>query len=331
MASMSQPLTLCFYAVPQNKGVVAALKSEFSRVPNVQLFLPTSEAELLESPLFGHIDICLLFFTPPEVLNLILTRNPVQWVHSFSAGITRYMTPELTASRAAMTCSKGLVSEELAAFAFAAMLHFAKHGDKLQANKEAKVWEFFEMSVLCGKTILILGYGNIGEAVGRIAKTAFQMRVIGVKRTPQPCNYAEAVFSLEALHTLLPTADVVVMCLPDTPTTRHIISNAELALMQTTAVLINLGRGQQLDESALISHLQTNKIAGAALDVTDQEPLPVDSPLWQCPNLLLSPHCAGLFEGVEATAVEQFTEELEGFRQGRLAQSRRLVDREQGY
>jgi phosphoglycerate dehydrogenase-like enzyme len=328
---MSQPLTICFYAVPRNKGVAAALKSEFSAAPNVQLFLPTSEAELLESPFFGHIDICLVLFTPPEVLNLVLTHNPVQWVHSFSAGVTRYITPEFAASRAPMTCSKGLVSEGLAEFAFAAMLHFAKHGDKLQANKEAKMWEFFEMNVLCGKTILILGYGNIGEAVGRIAKTAFQMRVIGVKRTPHPCNFAEAVFSLEALHTLLPSADVIVMCLPDTPTTHHVISTAELALMQTTAVLINLGRGQQLDESALITHLQANKIAGAALDVTDQEPLPTDNPLWDCPNLLLSPHCAGLFEGVEADAVEQFTEELEGFRQGRLEQSRRLVDREQGY
>ena len=331
MAGTSQSLTVCCYAVPNAKKILAALQSALSSDPGVQLFLPTSEAELLESPLFGHIDICLMLFSPSKMLSVILTNNPIQWIHSFSTGVATYMSAELAACPALMTNSKGLSAGNLVEFVFAATLHFAKHGEKLQDNRAAKVWDFFEMSVLYGKTMLILGYGNIGQAVGRMASTTFQMHVIALKRTPCPCDYAEEVYGLEALPTLLPRADVVVMCLPYTASTHEVLSTAELALLRSTAILINIGRGNQVDESALIAHLQAHKIAGAALDVTAKEPLPTDDPLWQCPNLLLSPHCACLHEEMAGDAVEQFIEELQGFRQGKLHQSKRLVDKKLGY
>jgi len=331
MGIQSQFLTLCFYTTPGVQAEARALESLFSRVPGIRLLLPTSEAELLESPLFGHIDICLVLFTPLRVLNLILTRNPIQWIHSFSSGVEAYMTAEIVNSQIAMTNARGLFSNILAEFAITAMLHFTKLGEQLMQRKEERKFEYGETNVLYGKTVLVLGYGDIGQAVGRMASAAFKMRVIAVQRTSHPCKYAEEIHSLEALPTLLSQADVVVMCLPDTFSTYHLISTVELSLLPPTAILINLGRGNQLDESALIVSLQAGHIAGAALDVTKAEPLPAASPLWTCPNLLLSPHCAGLYDELAEDTVEQFREELEAFQLGKLGQSKRLVNKRLGY
>lgn len=346
MGSQSHLLTICFYTIPEVQAEAKALETLFSKVSEVQLLLPTSENELLESPLFGHIDICLVLFTPLKVLNLILTRNPIQWIHSFSSGVEAYMTAELATSPILMTNAKGLFSNTLAEFALTAMLHFAKRGEQLMRNKEERQWKYEEMSVLYGKTVLMIGYGDIGQAVGRMASTAFQMRVIAVQRTPRPCQYAEyttnssfptkteytaEIHSLESLPTLLSQADIVVMCLPDTPSTYHLLSTAELALLRPTAILINLGRGNQLDESALMASLQAGKLAGAALDVTKNEPLQDASRLWQCPNLLLSLHCAGLYDELAEDTVEQFWEELQAFRLGELRESKRLVNKKLGY
>ena len=331
MAESTQVYTVCFYVLPLADRLATGLQSAFSSKPQYQLLLPTSEAELLSSPLFGHIDICVTFFTPPHIVSLIFQRNPVKWIHSFNAGVAMALVPEVVESEAPMTNSKGLCNEILMEFAAAGMLHFAKSGGKLKRNKEEKVWDFFALRVLRGKTVLVLGYGELGRNIGRMAKQAFGMRVIAVKRTPSPSEHADETHGLDSLPVLLPSADFVIMCLPDTPSTHHLISTDQLNAMKPSAVLINVGRGAQIDETALISHLNAGKIAGAALDVTEIEPLPSESPLWECPNLLLSPHCACLHNRLFEDNVEIFMQEFEGFVEGKIQQSQRKVDKILGY
>jgi phosphoglycerate dehydrogenase-like enzyme len=146
---------------------------------------------------------------------------------------------------------------------------------------------------MSGKTLVVLGYGDIGRAVAQRA-VAFDMHIIGIKRRVEASSdeYASEIYPISELHSVLPRADYLAMALPLVADTINLIGAAELAMMPKTSFLINLGRGDSLDEDALNEALRADTIAGAALDVFKKEPLPDTSPLWTAPNCLISPHNA---------------------------------------
>ena len=169
---------------------------------------------------------------------------------------------------------------------------------------------------LAGKTLLIIGLGGIGGRLARLAK-AFELRVIGVRRDPKGgINGADEVHGMEALKQLLPQADIVALTCPLTPETRGIINSETLALMKSSALLANLARGGCVDQTALIDALNQEKIAGAALDVFVEEPLPSSSPLWTTKNLFITPHTGGETRRYEENVIDCLLDNLDRLARG---------------
>lgn len=179
----------------------------------------------------------------------------------------------------------------------AMVLHFSRRLDIAVSHQAARRYDrdaYVATRRLAGQTALVIGFGPLGRECGRLLR-AVGMRVLGVKRDPKvdPAP-AEAVFAVERLHEVLPLADHVVLTLPGDTGTDHLMGAAELALMKPSAVLYNLGRGNAIDEAALLRALATGQLAHAFLDVFEQEPLPADSSLWHAKNLALMPHASAI-------------------------------------
>lgn len=255
----------------------------------------------------------------------------VRWVHSFAAGVEGLLFPEFIASPVICTNSRGVFAPSLGEFVIAAVLFFAKDLRRMLRHQALKLWEPFDVEEVRGKTMGILGYGEIGRAAAARAK-ALGMRVIAVRRRAsngETDPYADHVASPKQLHSMLAESDYLVVAAALTPETRGLIGARELAVMKPTAVLINVGRGPVVDEAALVNALRSGQIRGAALDVFDHEPLPSDHPFWSLENVLLSPHCADHTATWLDDAMELFIDNFQRFAAG--APLRNIVDKEAGY
>jgi phosphoglycerate dehydrogenase-like enzyme len=211
--------------------------------------------------------------------------------------------------RVAFASSSGVHATPLAEWALFGILAFTKGLPRLLADKEARRWDHYPVDELPGATLLVVGQGAIGREVTRLAE-AFGMRVLGVSR------------SRGDLDELLPLADAVVLSLPLTDETRGLLGRDRVARMRDGAIFVNVGRGGVVDELALVDALRTGKLAGAALDVFAEEPLPSDSPLWELDNVIVSPHTAALSTNENARIVELFAENLTRYLAGEELLSR---------
>lgn len=218
----------------------------------------------------------------------------VKWVHSLSAGVESSLFPEFIASPVPLTNARGVFKSTLAEFAVLGMLYFTKRVRKLVENQRAHKWEQFLLDEVRGKTMGIIGYGEIGRECAVLAKP-LGVKILALRRRPQlSLNDAlvDQNYQPQDLHQLLAESDFVVAAAPLTPETKHMISEKELRAMKRSAILMNVGRGPVIDEAALIRALQEGWIAGAALDVFEQEPLCEDHPFYDMENVLVSPHTA---------------------------------------
>ncbi len=200
-----------------------------------------------------------------------------------------------------LTNATGAFGRPIAEYAFAAafslMRRFHQYRDR--QNEHKWLWQGDEMSPT-GKYVLILGAGDIGTNVAKLFNP-FGCHITGVRRVVRECPVDfDAVVTLEGAEEILPQADIVICAMPDTPLTRGYLNRRRLGLLKETAILVNVGRGTLIDHSALADLLNEGKLFGAALDVTDPEPLPEDHPLWSCPNALITPHVSGrTFSGLK--------------------------------
>jgi phosphoglycerate dehydrogenase-like enzyme len=219
----------------------------------------------------------------------------VRWVHSRSAGLDGQLFDEIVASPVPMTNGRGVFSQSLGEFAMAAMLFFAKDLRRMMHNQEAGRWEQFDITMLSGRTLGIVGYGDIGRAVATRAR-AMGMRILAIKRHGPPLYNVDPLVSQfykpEDRKEMMAHAHYIVVCAPLTPETRGMVGEPEFAAMMPQAVVINIGRGPVIDEAAMVRALTEGRIRGAALDVFDHEPLPAGHPFYKLDNVLLSPHCA---------------------------------------
>jgi phosphoglycerate dehydrogenase-like enzyme len=217
----------------------------------------------------------------------------VRWVHSRAAGLDNLLFPELVESDVPLTNGRGVFSASLGEFALAAILYFAKDFRRMLRNQAAGVWEPFDVEEIAGRTVGIVGYGDIGRAVA-MRVHAMGMRVLATKRhvLEMADSLVEQFYRPDARREMLAHCDYIVATAPLTEETRHMISHAEFAVMKPTAVVLNLGRGPVIDETALLRALTAGRIKGAALDVFEHEPLPAGHALYRLENALLSPHCA---------------------------------------
>ncbi len=238
----------------------------------------------------------------------------LKWVHALTAGVDAFLVPGILEGRVRLTNSRGIHGIPMAEHCFAMMLSFNRGIAKFVRNQQQKKWDHnVTLTELHGKTLGIVGLGSIGMEIARLG-SAFGMRVLGVKRTPgQPTEGVSRVVSYEGLDMVLKESDYIVLTVPLTQETRDLIGKRELELMNSHAVLINLARGEVVDEPALVTALETKEIAGAGLDVYCQEPLPAESPLWQLDNCLVSPHRAALSPHYVERAIDLFCRNLEAY------------------
>jgi phosphoglycerate dehydrogenase-like enzyme len=186
-----------------------------------------------------------------------------------------------------------------------------------------------EVFELAGKTMVLVGLGDIGARTARLA-AALEMRVIGVERNPLlQVPGVERLVGVSQLRAVLAEAEVVVLTIPHTPTSTHLMGPAEFEAMKAGVYFVNIGRGKNVDEAALIAALQSGKIAGAGLDVFEIEPLPADSPLWDMENVIITSHYAGATPAYQARAMAIFIENLRRYRTGEALHN--AVDKKLGY
>ncbi len=266
---------------------------------------------------------------------LALARN-LKWMHSLMTGVAQLCYPEMVASPVVLTNAATVHAPVVAEHAWALILASARRipsAVESQGRREwaqQKIWDTqprpFEVG---GLTLGLIGLGAIGREVARRAR-AFGMRVLAVKRrADRNREWADEVYGPEELPRLLSQSDVLVLAAPDTPQTRGMLAEREFALMKPSALLVNVGRGTLLDEKALVRALREGRLGGAALDVSAQEPLPPDSPLWDAPNLLLTPHLSSATERLWPRHLELLAENVRRYLAGEPLLN--VVDKAAGY
>jgi phosphoglycerate dehydrogenase-like enzyme len=249
-------------------------------------------------PELPDADIFVGAFLLPEHLQ---AAKKLKWIHSTSAGVGQLAYPELMSSEIVVTNASGVFSVPMAEHTIGLMLALARNFPDTVRQQDQKVWsqQFLwdkpqHLAELDGATLLIVGFGSIGRELAKRAH-AFEMKIIGVTRSGRgDLGDAQTIISIEKLDEALPQADYVVLAVPETSATKQLFDAQRLARMKPGARLINLGRGSAINEPALVRALETGQLGGAALDVTETEPLPPESPLWSAPNLLITPHTSAI-------------------------------------
>jgi phosphoglycerate dehydrogenase-like enzyme len=210
-----------------------------------------------------------------------------------------------------------------------ALLTYLRGYDRVREEQRARRWERHAGEDFAGRTLLLIGAGDLARGCARVAQ-ALDMRVVAVARDPARARPHEhlfdAVMPASELPLALGMADVVVMTAPHTPATEHMLDTAAFALMRPGAMFVNIGRGQTVDHGALLAALRSGQVAFAALDVTDPEPLPAESPLWDMKNVFISPHSASTVSRENARITELFCYNLGCWLDGRRTEMRNVLD-----
>jgi len=264
------------------------------------------------------------------MLERLISRPSVRWVHSISAGVEHLPLRPMAESGILLTNSAGAYATAMAEYALAAMIMLVRNLPAwLEGQREHRWLEAgaFEANVLRGKRLGIVGYGGVGRELAGPAR-ALGMEVWATKRSPLFLS-AEPLDRLvppSDLHELLGASDVVVLCASLNHSTHHLIGQAELDAMKPTTVLVNVARGGLVDEEALVRALREGRLRAAMLDVTTEEPLPRESPLWTVPNLFITPHVSGNTPESWRWQVEFFCRNLQLYLDGSSERMGNLVD-----
>lgn len=333
---MTEPLTIAL-GFRVDPDVVARIESLDPRIRTLQL--PNAfarDASSLDDETKAETKRLLaeaeVLFAPSRVPAEYLEAAPhLKWFQTITAGIDRLASEGMLERDFTVTNVRGMAAPAIAEYVIAAMLMFVKGLHTSVRDQEKHHWGFRFTGELRGKTLGIVGMGAIGREAARRAK-AFEMRVLATRRTVEEGEQdvdCDEMLPYTGLGRLLAESDFLALCLPLTPETRGAIGATELAQMKPAACLVNVARGQVVDQEALITALRERVIAGAALDVFDPEPLPPDSPLWDMPNVILTPHISGAVEGYGHRAAEVFIANLERYLAGKPLENR--VNVELGY
>jgi len=308
----------------------ASLEELRERFPGVRFTSPATQAEA--DGLLPSADVVLGAAVSADNFGIA---SRLRWIHITAAGVGSVLFPQLAASDVVLTNGRGLHAEAMSEHAIGVMLAFTR---RLHLSRDAQrerrwiqdeMWRHVPPSRLAGTTMLLVGLGAVGSAIATRAR-ALGVRVIAVRRNPAPDPApADEQHAASRLSELIPSADWVILAAPLTSETRRVMGAAELARMKPGAVLVNLGRGALVDEPALVEALRSGTVAGAALDVFEAEPLPAQSPLWDLPQVLVTPHVSGLAPDYWGRAIAMFGDNLGRFLEGRPL--RNVVDKRAGY
>jgi phosphoglycerate dehydrogenase-like enzyme len=296
--------------------------AELIRLPRRGLAVHVASSFEEAAALIGQAEVLYAWNFPRRLLPLAAR---LRWTQSMGAGVERLLEPALP-PRVRVTRAAGIFGPWMAEYTLGRCLWVNQRIERFRRQQQERRWEPVDPIPLRGQTLCVLGLGDIGRHIGRAAK-GMGMRVIGVSRSGRRAPEAARVYRARQMRTALGQADFVVVTVPLSPDTRGLIGAAELAAMKPSAWLINIARGPVVDEQALLHALSTRRIAGAALDVFDQEPLPAEHPFWGLDNVFLTPHIAGPSTPAEIAPI--FNDNLRRYLSGRPL--RYVVDRRRGY
>jgi phosphoglycerate dehydrogenase-like enzyme len=262
---------------------------------------------------------------------LLATANKLAYIQSIGAGVDQFPREQLAERRIPLASAHGVNARAVCEHAMALILAMVRKLPEARDHQAKKVWRGMigdlsrREDELGGKTLLVVGLGRIGGRLGRLAK-AFDIRVVGVRKNPAAGgDGADSVHGIGELHDLLPEADFVALTCPLTKETERLIDADALGRMRKTAYLVNVARGRVVDEAALIAALREQRIAGAAIDVTVEEPLPPGSPLWEMENVLITPHTAGETRRYEDNLLDILQENLDRLWRGEAPLKNQIV------
>jgi phosphoglycerate dehydrogenase-like enzyme len=255
-------------------------------------------------------------------------RPSVRWVHATSAGVDRLLFPALIESDIPVTNARGIFDTAIAEFVLGQVLVFAKDFHTSIELKRLRQWRHRETERIEGRQALIIGAGSIGRRIAQLLQ-AVGMHTRGVASARRQDPVFGTVHAVNTLHELLPEADFVVIAVPLTEATRALFGAAEFSAMPSHARLINIARGPIVVTDDLVVALRRGDIAGAALDVFEQEPLPEDHPLYELPQVIVTAHMAGDFVGWRQALTQQFLDNFERWRHCKPL--RNVVDKQRGY
>lgn len=262
---------------------------------------------------------------------LLAAARKLRWIQATSAGLDGFFFPELRSSEIVITNQRGIFSDIIADHVFGYVLSFARGLHVYRDRQRTGVWEpdGVEVIHLPGQTMGVVGLGGIGLAVAERAH-AFGMRVVGLDPAPKgrPA-YVEEIYGQGEIVPLLKKSDFVVICIPHTAETEYLLDRQALAKMKPSAILINIGRGKVVELAALTDQLREGALAGAALDVFEEEPLPKGHPLWLMENVLVTPHTAAFSDEILPRREALILENVRRFAAGETLLN--VVDHEKGY
>jgi phosphoglycerate dehydrogenase-like enzyme len=282
---------------------------------DVRVETVSDEAQL--RVLLPEADVLVVTDFRTGLLERCWPQNPrLKWVHATSAGVDALMFPALVESNIPVTNARGLFDRGIAEYVLGAVLLFAKDTLGNLALQRKHQWQHRDTEMARDSRALIVGAGSIGGEVAMLLR-AIGMRVTGIARTPREDERFDRVLGNDQLFDCLRESDYVVITAPLTPDTEGLFDEKAFACMKPSARLINVGRGPIVCTDDLLQALRGGEIAGAALDVFEEEPLPAEHPLWDAPNVMMSAHMAGDFKGWQEALGEQFVANFQGWIKGK--------------
>ena len=290
-------------------------------LPDIAITAVDSAQEAL-----AHAKDCTIILGEPKRVAPVMEKAPhLLWVQSTFAGIEALIHPRARKNYI-LSGIKNVFGPFMSEYVFSYLVALERHAFDQYRNQQQRIWQKIPYKSLKGRLLGICGIGSIGRHLAQTA-SSFGMRVWGYKKKPGNIPEAERVFTEDGFRDFLSGPDYIVITLPSTPETIHKFDDDAFAAMKTTAILINIGRGNVVSENALIKALEDKRIGGAVLDVFEKEPLPQESPLWTLPNVLITPHISGY--SFPADIVDIFAENYHRFLSGLPLLHR--VDFDRGY
>lgn len=306
-------------------GARVAAAAAREQISTELLALPPDPAARLPEPECARAEIA--FFSSDvfpdysrQFFSAVRKAPEMKWLHVFNAGIDHPIYAEMLARGVRLTTSSGATAESIAHTALTALLMLARGFPRWIDGQRRRAWDPIRFGDiprdLRGQTALILGIGKIGAEIARLAR-ALELKVIGVRRSPRvPDDPVDELHPPQALQELLPRCDWLIITCPLTPETRGLVDAGLIARLPKGARVINVSRGEIVREDALVEALRSGHLAGAYLDVFETEPLPPESPLWDLPNVLISPHDSGAASGNEERTLAIFLDNFSRWHRG---------------
>jgi D-2-hydroxyacid dehydrogenase (NADP+) len=280
--------------------------------PQVSIHAVSEEEEI--GDLIEEIDILMTIKITDESMK---RASKLQWIQAMTVGVDFFLKLSSLRRDVIMTSTRGIHGPQMSEMAILLMLALNRNFPQIVRNQDQRIWERWPTKLLYQKKVGILGLGVSGQEIARKCKV-FNMTVYGINRTKREIEFVDHFFHLDGLLEVTREVDYFIIVIPSTPETRHMVNAEALSSMKPTAFLVNIGRGDVVDEKALIHVLETGKIAGAALDVFAEDPKPLaeDSPLWAMKNVIVTPRVGGMTDIYPDQILPIFEENLRRFLKG---------------